>query len=314
MKCHSKQILLSTSSYVVDSNSVERIGEEKPNAKHYTLYAKSAFSLVEAVTALIILALVSSSVLVVINRCMASAADSELRMQAFEVARENMEAILSRDSVKELVEYGSSDKYPEIQWQTTVETFYEPVTARIWVRAVCSAEYADTAGEVQTIELMHWLTGLTKEQLIQMIEEKQKDEERSAEEVIETDEEAADYAGVDVVAIQQWVENGMPKTEDGFYIKDWLDLYARTNGKPTVEDKNRLAEEGADLEEAKDEQDKQKQEGEPDEADESNEANKPDEVSKPDEQDYVDIVCGRTREEIMQMSIDELYQSIIIKL
>jgi len=303
MKCHSK---------------IRYVSGVMRRALRNTQYAirntNTAFTLVEVMTALVILAIISSSVLVVINRCMASAADSELRMQAFEVARENMEAILSRDSVKELVEYGSSDKYPEIQWQTTVETFYEPVTARIWVRAVCSAEYADTAGEVQTIELMHWLTGLTKEQLIQMIEEKQKDEERSAEEVIETDEEAADYAGVDVVAIQQWVENGMPKTEDGFYIKDWLDLYARTNGKPTVEDKNRLAEEGADLEEAKDEQDKQKQEGEPDEADESNEANKPDEVSKPDEQDYVDIVCGRTREEIMQMSIDELYQSIIIKL
>ena len=85
-----------------------------------------AFSLVEAVTALIILALISSSVLVVINRCMASAADSALRMQAFEVARDNMETLLSKDSVNEMVEYGSSDKHPEIKWQTTVEMFYEP--------------------------------------------------------------------------------------------------------------------------------------------------------------------------------------------
>ncbi|MFA5252310.1 MAG: type II secretion system protein, partial [Phycisphaerae bacterium] len=87
MKCRSKQILL------------------------------PAFSLVEVMTALIILALISSSVLVVINRCMASAADSSLRMQAFEVARDNMETLLSRDEVEETVEYGSSDKYPEIKWQ-----------------------------------------------------------------------------------------------------------------------------------------------------------------------------------------------------
>jgi hypothetical protein len=145
MKCRSKQILLSA----------------------------PAFTLVEAVTALIILALVSSSVLVVINRCMASAADSALRMQAFEVARNNMETLLSRESVQEMVEYGSSDKYPEIEWQTTVETFYEPVTERMWVWAICSAEYADTAGDVQTIELTHWLTGLTKEQVIELLNQEQ---------------------------------------------------------------------------------------------------------------------------------------------
>jgi hypothetical protein len=235
---------------------------------------------------------------------MASAADSALRMQAFEVARDNMETLLSKDSVNEMVEYGSSDKHPEIQWKTAVETFYEPMTEQIWVRAICSTEYADTAGDVQTIELTHWLTGLTKEQIIQMIEEKQKEKGQSAEEVIETAKEAADYAGVDVATIQQWVENGMPKTENGFYIKDWLDLYARTNGEPTAEDKERLMKKDADLEKMKSEQDKQEREGMPDEA------NKPNEASKPDEQN-VDTVCGHTREEIMQMSIDELYQLLL---
>jgi hypothetical protein len=72
-----------------------------------------------------------------------------------------------------MVEYGSSDKHPEIQWKTAVEAFYEPVTEQMWVRAICSAEYADTAGDVQTIELTHWLTSLTKEQIIQMIKEEQ---------------------------------------------------------------------------------------------------------------------------------------------
>jgi len=132
-----------------------------------------AFSLIEAVTSLIILALISSSVLAVINRCMVSAADSTVRMQAFEVARDNMETLLSKDSVEETTEYGSSDKYPQIQWETTVEAFYEPAEEQIWAKAVCSAEYDDTAGETQTVELTHWLTALTKDQLIQMIENKQ---------------------------------------------------------------------------------------------------------------------------------------------
>jgi hypothetical protein len=134
-----------------------------------------AFSLVEAVTALIILALTCSSVLLVINRCMASAADSEIRMQAFEVARDNMEALLSEDVVSETVEYGNSFKYPEIKWQTTVEVFYEPTMAanmQIWVRGICSAEYTDAAGQDQKIELTHWLTSLTREQLLNMLKQK----------------------------------------------------------------------------------------------------------------------------------------------
>ncbi|MHC4913597.1 MAG: hypothetical protein ACYTE5_11465, partial [Planctomycetota bacterium] len=97
---------------------------------------RKAFSLVEAVTALVILGLICSSVLVVINRCLAGAADSELRMRAFEVARENMEILLASESVAETSDYGESEKYPEIQWQTTVETFYEPLTSRIWFQAI----------------------------------------------------------------------------------------------------------------------------------------------------------------------------------
>lgn len=143
---------------------------------------KTAFSLVETVTALIILAITTSSVLVVINRCVSSTADSAIRRQAFEVARDNMETVLTSTSVSEMVEVGASDKYPQIQWQTTIEPFYEPVTERMWVQATCSAEYDDTAGELQTVELTHWLTDLTKKQLLEIIEERQKEKERLAEE------------------------------------------------------------------------------------------------------------------------------------
>jgi len=140
-------------------------------------HTKPAFSLIEVVTSLIILALITSSVLVVINRCMASAADSALRMQAFEVARENMERLLASDSVSETVEYGTSDRYPQIQWRTTVEAFPEPITKQMWIRAVCSADYSDAEDETQTVELTHWLTNLTKEQLLQMIKQKEKGSE-----------------------------------------------------------------------------------------------------------------------------------------
>ena len=141
----------------------------------------NGFSLPEVMAALMILALFSSSVLVVIDRCVTSAADSTLRMEAFRVTRENMEKLLASNSVSEMVEYGSSNRYPEIQWQTVVESFYEPITKRMWVRAICSAEYGDMNDEVQTVELTHWLTNLTKSQLIQIAEEKRKEEELLAE-------------------------------------------------------------------------------------------------------------------------------------
>jgi len=155
---------------------------------------KTAFSLVETVTALIILAITTSSVLVVINRCVSSTADSAIRRQAFEVARDNMETVLTSTSVSEMVEVGTSDKYPQIQWQTTIEPFYEPVTERMWVQAVCSAEYTDTAGELQTVELTHWLAELTKEQLLEIIEQRYLEKQRLAEEEAEKEAEEAEEA------------------------------------------------------------------------------------------------------------------------
>jgi type II secretory pathway pseudopilin PulG len=154
---------------------------EKMTNRKAKINAKPAFSLIEAMTALVILALISSSVLVVIDRCVISAADSDLRMQAFEVARENMETLLAGNSAPLSVEYGSSDKYPGIQWQTTVETFDEPVTRQQWLRGVCSAEYTDSGGEVQTVELTHWLSDLSKAEQRIIIAEKKKEQERLAQ-------------------------------------------------------------------------------------------------------------------------------------
>lgn len=206
---------------------------------------QKAFSLVEALTAVAILGLISSGVLVVINRCMASATDSALRMQAFDVARENMEKLLSTEPVEETVEYGSSDRYPEIKWQTTVETFHEPVTSRMWVKAVCSAEYTDTEGETQTVELIHWLTDVTKQQLLEIM--KAKEEGELASELIGTTEEAAEYAGVDVSTIEQWVDNGMLTTEDGSFVKANIDLYKESGGNPTPEEKSQQIQSTAEL-------------------------------------------------------------------
>lgn len=262
MKCCSKKIPLSAFGKKADSDSVQRT--EKLNAKRYKLYAKGAFSLVEVVAALVILAFVSSSVLVVFNRYMASAANSVLRMQAFEVARKNMEELLTLDSVAESAEFGNSERYPDIGWQTVVETFYEPLTSRMWIQAICSAEYTDSENEVQTIVLTHWLTDVTKSQLLQILEQQQDEIEKLADQVIETLEEAAEYAGVDEQTIQEWIANGMPLTEEGFFPKGQLSLYMNSNGMPTEEDRRQQAKADAEIvKKAKQQaaQDKQSQQG-----------------------------------------------------
>ncbi len=208
---------------------------------------EKAFSLLEVMAALAILALISSSVLVVIDRCAASAANSMLRMRAFEVARENMEKLLSSASVKESVEYGESDKYPDITWETVVETFYEPITARMWIRGVCSAKYNDPNGQEQTIELEHWLTDLTKEQLLQIMKRDEEDQDDVSGELIATLEEAAEYAGVDAETIQQWLENGLLTAEDGSFIKTNLDIFIRSKGNPSDDDKKQQIKSKAEL-------------------------------------------------------------------
>lgn len=208
--------------------------------------SKPAFTLIEVVAAVDILALVMLSVLVVINRCAASGADTALRMQAFEVARENMEKLLALQSVEEMVEYGDSDIYPEITWNTVVETFYEPITSRMWLRGVCSTQYIDSDGQEQTVELTHWLTDLTKNQLLDVMS-REDEEGQLADQLIATIEEAADYADVDVETIEGWLENGLLKTGEGSFVRMNLDIYQINNGQPSAEDKKLQVQSEAEL-------------------------------------------------------------------
>ena len=198
-------------------------------ASHRRTAERRAFTLIEVVTSLAILGLLCSSVMVVMTRCTGSAYDVAMRLKAIEVARENMEAVISAQSVEEGTEFGTSEKYPAIHWETTVETFVPDLSTKTWVRAVCAAEYEDLNGEIQRIELEDWLTDVTDAQM-QALE--------GLTEVFETMEEAAEYAGVDEETITAWVDNGMVQTEDGGFLRENLDLYKRTDGNPSQEEKD----------------------------------------------------------------------------
>ena len=218
------------------SPSAVKVGPgERPCSRRSARARRKGFSLAEVVASLVIIGFISSGVLVVLNRCMAWAGDSSMRMHAFELARENMEKLLSLDRAEEMSESGQSEKYPDVTWQTDVATFYEPVTSRMWVRAVCSTMYKDADGEEQTIELEHWLTNISKEQLQEIMNRDKEAQEELAGQVFDTIEEAALYAGVDVETVEKWVENGLVPLDDGSIPKHNLDIFTNNDGNPPAE-------------------------------------------------------------------------------
>jgi hypothetical protein len=246
---------------------------------------RKAFTLAEVMTALVILGFICSGVLVVIGRCAASATDTALRMQAFEVARENMEKLLASESVEEGTDFGDSEKYPQIKWQTAIETFYEPVTSQMWVRAVCSAEYSDSTDKTQTVELTHWLTKVTDEQMQELMEQLQEDQEWLAEQILATIDEAAQYAQVDVQTIQQWIDNGMLTAEDGSFFKYNLDIYKNANGEPDAEEQNMQISSVEQLLELAEEQS----------------------ASDEQQQDKIDPVTGLPYKDVDKMNVGEIF-------
>ena len=121
----------------------------------------SAFTLIEVMAAVLILSLITSSVLTIMNRCISATIDSRKKMLAFELARENMETLLSASSMREKNEFGVSHLDPEIEWETIIETTSVSGSNKLYLQAVCSATYIDTEGESQKIEFTHWITKLS---------------------------------------------------------------------------------------------------------------------------------------------------------
>jgi len=137
------------------------------------------FSLVELVAAVVILGLICTGALVIINNSMEKGSDLMWRAKAFDVARENMEALLAKDSLTSETDQGFDEIYPDILWETKVDTTMQEDI--MWVEAVSTASYIDSAGEEQTVELSHWLTSLSKETMKQIMKQQQLEAEWLAE-------------------------------------------------------------------------------------------------------------------------------------
>jgi len=176
-------------------------------------FRRSAFTLLEVTTALLLLSMILTSVMVLINRGVDSVVDMQLRQHAFELARSNMETLLSETRLSDMSEFGTSEMYPDVDWETIVEPFYEPVTNRMWIRAICSASYLDRTGEYQTVELEHWITNLTSAQIKQILAQQEIEAEYLS--LLEGGEDSAiqettlaylESLGLDAAAYERFVE------------------------------------------------------------------------------------------------------------
>ena len=133
------------------------------------------FTLIETLAALGVLAVISATIFVIIDRAVDTTADMAMQRQAFEIARENMEKILAGSTATESSEFGISDRYPNIEWHTATESFYEPITSQMWVRAVSTADYYDCDSQQQSIEFTHWVTNLTQKEIQKLLKDKTKE-------------------------------------------------------------------------------------------------------------------------------------------
>lgn len=189
--------------------------------KNMFTFSARGFSLIEMMAALVILAVIMTSVVVIMNRCAEATIDGMTKMEAFAQARENMENLLAQDSVEEMVEYGISEKNDAILWETVVENFYEPITNRMWVRAICSASYTDSKSQEQTVELTHWLTSLTRQQILQILEQQRLEAEylNDFEAMQEDFDFASAFVGKEIKFVNELdnIESGIAETVDTSY-------------------------------------------------------------------------------------------------
>jgi len=69
--------------------------------------------------------------------------------------------------------------------------------------------------------------------------------------ILKTQTEAAEYAGVDTRTIRRWKKEGLPITDDGYYIKGMLDIFKKNKGQQISEDRQKQESAETDLKETK---------------------------------------------------------------
>ncbi len=83
---------------------------------HSESTTRCGFTLLEVVTALLILGTICATALMVMNQAIATTIDLRKRTQAFETARENMENLLCLMTISDVSDFGTDPLHPDIDW------------------------------------------------------------------------------------------------------------------------------------------------------------------------------------------------------
>lgn len=150
---------------------------------------RKAYTLVEAMAALLVMGIVVSGVVVTITNCLDSMIDMRLENSAVDLARENMEYILAKNDAFEFYDSGVDEYNPDLDWETGFEVSTYPNTSDMWVRAFSNAGYYCTDGEYKTVEFESWIVRLTDEQQ-QQYQDQVEEEQQMLEDVADAVSEA----------------------------------------------------------------------------------------------------------------------------
>jgi len=173
----------------------------------------SAFTLVEALAALVIVGFVCGTVVVVINNCLDAMTDYQSRLRAVDTARENIELILARELLREFSESGINELYPDIEWTSGVEAVAFPASGKLWLRAFSTANFYNTDGELEEIAFENWLAPLTPQQE-RLVREDRQNEQEYLYELEQARLEEQQQAEDDRIKEEQSETNQMPGIEN----------------------------------------------------------------------------------------------------
>ena len=147
---------------------------------------KKAFTLVEAMAALLVMGIVTGGVVVTISNCLNSMINMRLEEEAVNLASENMEYLLAKKQISEFVESGTDEINPDLSWEIGFEVAEFPSTGKLWVRAFSTASYYNSENEYKEIQFEDWLMQLDDKEA-KLVEQQREEEQALLDEASKED-------------------------------------------------------------------------------------------------------------------------------
>ncbi|MGE4285836.1 MAG: prepilin-type N-terminal cleavage/methylation domain-containing protein [Phycisphaerae bacterium] len=179
---------------------------------------RKAYTLVEAMAALLVMGIVVSGVVVTITNCLETMIDMRLENNAVDLARENMEYILSKNDAYEFYDSGVDEFNPDLNWEIGFEVATYPNTSDMWVRAFSTSGYYRTDGEYKTIEFESWIVRLSDEQ-----QQQYKEQATAEQQMLDDVADAVSEAQAEKDTAEEETDTGSVEPADNSELQELLD-------------------------------------------------------------------------------------------